>query len=152
VNTTESTILASVFAAVDAWAKANGGKASLAEDPQHAVDLLLAGSPGGLCVSVYWQGDQAAGEDGVPGDTRTLGTLGAALLRPVGLKPRGDDTPATLDLAAGVRTAVATADYSRRLLDGPNYAGKAPLTAADGRLLNGYVLRFTVLFAYRFQR
>jgi len=151
VNTTESTILASAFAAVDAWAKANGGKASLAEDPQHAVDLLLAGSPGGLCVSVYWQGDQSAGEDGVPGDTRTQGTIGAALLRPVGLKPRGEDAPATLDLATGLRTAIATATDLRMVLDGPNYAGKTPLTAADGRLLNGYVLRFTVLYAYRFQ-
>lgn len=148
---TESAILLAVLAAADTWAKAHGGRAKLAEDPQHAVELLLAGSPGGFCVAVYWQGDEAAGEEGIAGDTRVEGTVACAMWRPMGLKERGTEGPATLTLASGLRAAVFRDTDTAGMLDGPNYAGKAPLQGIDGRLLSGYVLRFKVLYAYDFQ-
>ncbi len=146
-NVAESTILAAVFAAVVPWAKSNGGGATMAENPQHAVDILEAGAPGGLHAAVYWESDAEAGE-GFPGDTRVNGVVGVALLRPAGLKPRGSETGTALELADGLRAAVLAHDGFDGILGYPAYAGKAPIAVAPGRMLQGYLLRFRFHYAF----
>ena len=148
MNTSETAILDQAFAAAETWAKANGGAATKAADPQHAVDILEAGASGGLHVAVFWESDAEAGE-GFPGDTRCNGIVGLALLRPSGLKPRGDETGATLALCSKLRAAVLGAAYEG-LLGYPAYAGKSPLTVSPGRLLQGYILRVRFHYAYEF--
>jgi hypothetical protein len=146
--TDEPAILQAVADAADTWAKTKGGRAIVAEDPQHAVDLMVAGQPGGLTVAVYWQGDAPAGEEAVPGDTRANGNIACAIWKGKGLKVRGEEAPALLDLCAGLRKAIVRMPKIAGVLDGPHYAGKAPVLGVDGRLMSGYVVKFRALYAW----
>lgn len=129
-----------------AFAAGRGARVVVAADPGHAVDLLTAGQMGSLAVVAYYEGDAADGEDFW--DTRVRATVRAVLYRRQGLGAGGDAGLAgTLALADELRGALAGCELEGEL-GGLRYTGMTPAAAADGRMLNGYVLGFEVVYAH----
>jgi len=144
MNTQATDILRAFAALVDeAFAVPRGVRAVVAPDPGRAVELLTAGQMGGLAVVVFYEGDTAAGED--HWDPRVQATLRAVIWRRQGMGAGGRDYEA-LALAEELRRAVRGADIPGAL-GGPAYMGMQPIQTMEGRLLEGYSLRFSVLYA-----
>jgi len=138
-----------VFEAAGRWAKAEGGKAIVAEDPQHSIDLIVADQSGGLVAAVSWGGDGASDESREPSGSLLEGVVNVALSRPLSLDAgKGKAIARTLDLCHGLREAVTGIDHAKAdwLQRPPRYSGKTPVAVRGDRLLNGYLLRFTVTY------
>jgi len=143
-NAGPAEILQSFAALVDeAFTAPRGVKPAIAGDPARAVDLLTAGQMGGLAVVVFYEGDTAAGDD--HWDPRVLATVRAVVLRRQGLGA-GARGAEVLELAGELRRALSGAGLAG-VLGGVAYQGMAPVQTAEGRMLEGYSLKFGVLYA-----
>ena len=145
----EAAIVEAVMAVVEPWAQSNGGKAQVAEDPQHSIDLIIKDQSTGLLATVFWGSDNASDESMAPSEPLLEGVVNIALSRPVTLEiGKSKAMKRTLELCHDLRNVMRGIDYEKVdwLQRAPRYAGKAPVVVAPGRLLNGYLLRFNVLY------
>ena len=145
----EAVILEAVTAALAAWARSQGGKAQSAEDPQHAIDQIVRDTSGGLTASVFWGSDNVSGESRMESEALMEGIVNVVMIRPVTAElDKAKAIRRTLDLCHDLRKAVAGIgrDAIPWLQASPRYSGKSPIAVTEGKLLNGYLLRFNVLY------
>jgi len=145
----ESVILEAVTSTLAAWARGQGGKAQQAEDPQHSIDQIVRDTSNGLTVSVFWGSDNVSGESRMESEALMEGVVNVIMSRPITAEiDKAKAIRRTLDLCHDLRKAVTgiSRDDVQWLQMSPRYAGKSPITVAEGKLLNGYLLRFNVLY------
>ena len=149
VESPEVAIVDAIMAALEPWARRNGGKAQVAEDPQHSIDLIIQDQAMGLTATVFWGSDNVSDESREPSGSLMEGVVNVVLSRPISLElDKARANRRTLELCHGLRGAVTGIDYMgvEWLQRSPRYAGKTPVAVAPGRLLNGYLLKFNVTY------
>ena len=145
----EAVIMDAIVKAVEPWARKNGGKAQVAEDPQHSIDQIVGDMSGGLTVSVFWGSDNISDESRIQSYALMDGIVNVALSRPITAElDKAKAIRRTLTLCHELRDIVTKID--RMTVPGlqmpPSYGGKSPVVIREGKLLNGYLLRFRVLY------
>ncbi len=139
-------ILEAVYAIVQAQAAAMGWSAEIADDPRHALELLLSGAPGAGNITIYWDSDTSQAEHHT--DTRCEGTVRVALMRAKGLGVAGRNVGGLVDAVDKVRAALVQ-EPIEGVLDGAcTYAGMGVISTDSGAVQHGYVLRFSVLYGF----
>ena len=145
----ESVILEAVTAALAEWARSQGGKAQSAEDPQHAIDQIIRDTSNGLTASVFWGSDNVSGESGMESEALMDGVINVIMSRPITAElDKAKAIRRTLDLCHELRQVVTGIDRNgvQWLQNSPRYRGKSPMAITEGKLINGYLLRFNVLY------
>ena len=149
-NSSASAIIAALAAAIaGGFAPAHQATVAVAGDPAMAIEMLAAGKPGGTAIVIFYGGDTAAGDEGLPEDTLVEAQIRIGVVRRVGLaaKPAAQPTGALAE-AEALRTFVASRDGEGTLTGVYEYAGMAPLQTHTGELLHGYALTYKALYAY----
>ena len=99
----EAVILDAIAKAAGQWARREGGKAQVAEDPQHSIDQIIQDMGGGLSVSAFWGSDNASDESRDDSYALMDGTVNVTLSRPVSTEiDKGRAIRRTLSLCHGL--------------------------------------------------
>lgn len=140
-------IINPLVSSIQSWAATYGGRVTLADDPRQAMDLMSAAT--GFTLAIFWQGDRKSPmQEDFVGNTFCEGDIGIAVFKQPGLKIRGNDLPALLDLVDQVRKHVTSIAITGLLEDFPSYDSMRVLTTESGQMLHGYGLIFKVTYTH----
>jgi hypothetical protein len=130
------------------WAGTHRAVVKVAEDPVHALDMIITGAKGYCLIVLFYVSDTEGGDD-VFGDTCTDAQLRIALSQPAGVlrKRDGKTPPPVLKNQGDLRKWLESRSYEG-ILEGLIYKGMQYIPTSDGKALNGYALTYGALYAH----
>lgn len=129
------------------WARP-GAAVRVAEDPAHALELLVAGRPGGCAAVVFYLSDDCESGDEGHGN-RVAALVRVALVQAPGLRLRGGRAaPRVLELVDDFRRWAAAREFDGVLGGRLEYRGMTHIPAAAGSALHGYALTYAARYAF----
>ena len=149
MNTTVQKVMADLCEKIGTrWASSHGAGVTVAEDPAHAIDLLMAGQSNGCAVVIFYMSDTPTTSE-FSGNTMVDATIRVGIVQKNGLALRdGRRAPAVLEKVDAFRRFMARNADVEGLAQPLEYAGMAPVVQAEGRALNGYALSYTARYAF----
>jgi hypothetical protein len=129
------------------WAGSNRAVVKVAEDPVHALDMIVAGAAG-YCLVVLFYVSDTGGDDGY-GDTATDAQIRIALTQPAGqLRKRDGAAPPPVLRTQGRLRKWLGGRYYDGILEGLIYRGMQYIPTSDGKAHNGYAMTYGVNYAH----
>jgi len=149
-NTTATAIIEALAGAVRVdWANAKLAKTTVdvAQDAQHACDLLTAGMPNGLAVAIFYLSDGPVGSQTI-GNAMIDATIRVGIVAKRGLELRDGAKitgalPLTDDFKAWMGRQVVPSLNGGKF----KYAGMSPIVTPQGSVLSGYYLNYRAIYA-----
>lgn len=147
-NTTAYNVLEAIAEALKGWAQESAAKIVVAENPAHAIDTMGGVKPGKATVVIFYVSDSPAGGELGVLDTALQASVRLGVIQHPGLALKGGKPAAVLQTVDSLRRYIANVIFDG-LLDGRlAYSGMSYIATEAGRLLNGYALTYSPLYAF----